>query len=85
MTSFLISTLTPHTHIRVENSVGVPSQVHVKILEKYNDQSSSFAYKQVFILKAPFRWAVVVHAFNPSTWEAEAGGFLSSRPAWSTK
>jgi hypothetical protein len=22
--------------------------------------------------------AVVVHAFNPSTWEAEAGGFLSS-------
>jgi hypothetical protein len=25
----------------------------------------------------------VVHAFNPSTWEAEAGGFLSSRPAWS--
>jgi hypothetical protein len=22
---------------------------------------------------------------NPSTWEAEAGGFLNSRPAWSTK
>jgi hypothetical protein len=22
-------------------------------------------------------WAVVEHAFNPSTWEAEAGGFLS--------
>jgi hypothetical protein len=29
--------------------------------------------------------AVVVHAFNPSTWEAEAGGFLSLRPAWSSK
>jgi hypothetical protein len=28
---------------------------------------------------------VVVHAFNPSTPEAEAGGFLSSSPAWSTK
>jgi hypothetical protein len=28
--------------------------------------------------------AVVAYAFNPSTWEAEAGGFLSSRPAWST-
>jgi hypothetical protein len=28
---------------------------------------------------------VVAHAYNPSTWEAEAGGFLSSRPAWSTK
>jgi hypothetical protein len=29
--------------------------------------------------------AVVVHVFNPSTWEAEAWGFLSSRPAWSTE
>jgi hypothetical protein len=28
---------------------------------------------------------VVVHTFNPSTQEAEAGGFLSLRPAWSTK
>jgi major histocompatibility complex class I len=28
---------------------------------------------------------VVAHAFNPSTWEAEAGGFLSSRTAWSTE
>jgi hypothetical protein len=29
--------------------------------------------------------AVVAHTFNPSTWEAEAVGFLSSRPAWSTE
>jgi hypothetical protein len=29
--------------------------------------------------------AMVAHVFNPSTREAEAGGFLSSRPAWSTK
>jgi hypothetical protein len=28
---------------------------------------------------------VVAHAFNPSTPEAEAGGFLSLRPAWSTE
>jgi hypothetical protein len=28
---------------------------------------------------------VMVHAFNLSTWEVEAGGFLSSRPAWSTE
>ena len=27
--------------------------------------------------------AVMAHAFNPSAWEAEAGGFLSSRSAWS--
>jgi hypothetical protein len=29
--------------------------------------------------------AVVAHAFNPSTREAEAGRFLSLRPAWSTE
>jgi hypothetical protein len=28
---------------------------------------------------------VVAHTFNPSTREAEAGGFLSLRPAWSTE
>jgi major histocompatibility complex class I len=28
---------------------------------------------------------VVAQAFNPSIWEAEAGEFMSSRPAWSTE
>jgi hypothetical protein len=28
---------------------------------------------------------MVTHAFDPSTREAEAGGSLSSRPAWSTE
>jgi hypothetical protein len=37
------------------------------------------------IQKEILRLGVVAHAFNPSTWEAEAGGFLSLRPAWSTK
>jgi hypothetical protein len=31
------------------------------------------------------RGGMVVHAFNSSTWEAEAGRFLSLRPAWSTE
>jgi hypothetical protein len=35
--------------------------------------------------KGTCRPGVVAHVFNPSTREAEAGGFLSSRPAWSTK
>jgi hypothetical protein len=26
----------------------------------------------------------MIHAFNPSTQESEAGGSLSSKPAWST-
>jgi hypothetical protein len=37
------------------------------------------------IEKADCHWAVMAHAFNPSTWEAEPGGFLSSRSAWSTE
>jgi hypothetical protein len=31
------------------------------------------------------RAVVIAHAFNSSTWEAEAGGFLSLRLAWSTE
>jgi hypothetical protein len=29
--------------------------------------------------------AVVAHTFNSSAWAAEAGEFLSLRPAWSTE
>jgi major histocompatibility complex class I len=36
-------------------------------------------------LKSVSMPGLVVHAFNPSTREAEAGGSLSSRPAWSTE
>jgi hypothetical protein len=32
-----------------------------------------------------FRQAVMAYTFDPSTWEAKAGGFLSLRPAWSTE
>lgn len=39
-----------------------------------------FLYK-----KNLFGLAVVVHAFNPSSWEAEAGGSLCLRPVWSIK
>jgi hypothetical protein len=36
-------------------------------------------------LKSSRKPGMVAHAFDPSTREAEAGGFLSSRPAWSTE
>jgi hypothetical protein len=45
----------------------------------------AFLYDLLTILKRQMNPGVVVHAFNPSTRQAEAGGFLSSRPAWSTK
>jgi hypothetical protein len=32
-----------------------------------------------------YQLGVLVHTFNPSSREAEAGRFLSLRPAWSTK
>jgi hypothetical protein len=39
-----------------------------------------------FFLSFPLRARqAVAHAFNPSTWEAEADKFLSLRPAWSTE
>ena len=36
-------------------------------------------------MKIELSRAVVAQAFNPSTWEVEAVGFLSLRPAWTTK
>jgi major histocompatibility complex class I len=39
----------------------------------------------IMLFKEATQPGVVVHAFNPSTREAETGAFLSSRPAWSTK
>jgi hypothetical protein len=55
--------------------------------EKRSESPSKVTHcemKLLFCFKFIYH-AVVAHAFNPSTWEAEAGGFLSSRPAWSTE
>jgi len=62
--------------------------------QKTHAASKSFC-PSIYILLSPTTkrilskdnlWAgLVAHAFNPSTREAEASGFLSSRPAWSTK
>jgi hypothetical protein len=49
---------------------------HSPVLGKKN----LFTIKNILISQA-----VVAHTFNPSTWEAEAGRFLNSWPAWSTE
>jgi hypothetical protein len=57
----------------------IPSQcLYMSKLVKYLKHSIFFPLKK----KMP---GVVAHPFNPRMWEAEAGGFLSLRPAWSTK
>jgi hypothetical protein len=57
-----------------------------KELERVSLLSSNpLRYQLYQVNKSYFCRAVVAHAFNPSTWDAEAGGFLSSKPAWSTK
>jgi hypothetical protein len=48
-------------------------------------RSSCFCLPSAGVKSVSLQPGVVTHTFNPSTREAEAGGFLSSRPAWSTK
>jgi hypothetical protein len=56
-------------------------QGHPQLHSKFK---TSLSYKQILKKKKKKKkkWgrAVVAHVFNPSTWEAESGGFLSSRP-----
>jgi hypothetical protein len=59
-----------------------------RMLNEEAEHKSYGSMLLVFKLRQNFKklgQAVVAHAFNPSTWEAEAGRFLSSRPAWSTE
>jgi hypothetical protein len=45
----------------------------------------SACFHNLFLKKKKNQPGVLVHAFNPSTREAEAGRFLSLRPTWSTE
>jgi hypothetical protein len=47
-------------------------------------QTNKQIAKHMKLKKKEDQPGVVAHPFNPSTWQAEAGGFLSSRPSWST-
>jgi hypothetical protein len=66
------------------NCVGEFSAIFHCFSQKMCSEGSILAVeKQLnFIMKGP---GVVVHPFSPNTREAEAGGSLSLKPAWSTK
>jgi hypothetical protein len=49
-------------------------------LRKGDGESNESQSCMKLLTKQNLSWVVVAHAFNPSIWEAEAGGFLSSRP-----
>jgi hypothetical protein len=74
-------------HVSEPNLV-LPQEFQVLLITAPSHQaySENFHILSDFLsLKNEISWAVVAHAFNPSIWEAEAGRFLSSRPAWSTE
>jgi hypothetical protein len=65
--------------------VGTKTRLGWRGLNKTGAETISNNQSFYKIIKIIYKPGVVVHAFNPSTWEAEAGGFLSLRPAWSTE
>ena len=55
------------------------------LIERCSLRKYSWNLSTKLSIKNSYRLVVVAHTFNPSTREAEAGGSLSSRPAWSTE
>jgi hypothetical protein len=66
---------TPHEHIRKEGRKQGSKQGSKQASKEGLER---FISGKEYLLLQP---GMVAHAFNPSTREAEAGGFLSSRPA----
>ena len=58
------------------------SHTYVRIIKNKLKKKSKQKIRSKEFLDKP---GVVAHTFNLSTWEAEAGGLLSSRPVWSTE
>jgi hypothetical protein len=54
------------------------------LLSSHSRKSLEYFQSNFFFSQKVSWLGMVAHAFNPSTWEAEARGFLSLRPTWST-
>ena len=74
--------LKSHLMIMIED---FKKDVNKEIQENTGKQQEALkAEAQTFFNELP-ELGTLAHTFNPSTREAEAGRFLSLRPAWSTK
>ena len=72
--------------IGIEESEDSQLKEPVNIFNKIIEENLPNLRKEMPMnIQEAYSWAVVVHTFNLSTWEAEAGGFLSLRPASSTE
>jgi hypothetical protein len=76
-----LSPVPTHTHVLSL----LPHPLCVCICLSFCKVARKFYSKQSVQVRKYTISGMVAHAFNPSTWEAEAGGFLSSRPTWFTK
>jgi hypothetical protein len=59
--------------------------VFISELLTSKDEYRILKHETIFLKIKSHSQAMVVHVFNASIWEAEAGRFLSLRPAWSTE
>ena len=67
------------------NSIKFKIMMITLLLRKLNYRDKVKIITVKVVLQPGKKPGVVVHTFDPSTREADAGGVLSLRPAWSTK
>jgi hypothetical protein len=72
----------------LENKIGVFIDSHYIMIKNEDQMLEFWSHSEIKFQISQLKkfWpGMVAHAFYPSTWEAEAGRFLSSRPTWSTE
>jgi hypothetical protein len=72
-------------HIKPETLKFIEEKVGKSLEDMGRGEKFMNRMRMACAVRSRISWAVVAHAFNPSTWEAEAGRFLSLRTAWSTE